>query len=134
MINYNELQSGDIEIARCTRISINVPLSWLMLAGGELHRDVRAARVLRRLFHDWSGVSARRRGGSPILMEERPHVREGGHPRREQGRPGSQSTGIDRRYVFFLSLTPIIDVSLATSFVRMVYEDTREWKFLRVFN
>lgn len=72
-----------------------------MLAGGELHRDVRAARILRRLFHDGSGVGARRRGGPSILMEERPYVREGGHSRRQQGRPGSQSTGIDRRYGFF---------------------------------
>lgn len=38
-------------------------------------------------------------------------------------------------FFFFFSVpTPIIDVSLATSFVGMVYEDTREWKFLRILN
>jgi len=67
-----------------------------MLAAGKLHLDVRAARVLRRLLHNRSSVGARRRGSSPILMAERSRIREGGHPRGEQGRPRSQPIGIDR--------------------------------------
>lgn len=39
-------------------------------------------------------------------MEERSHVRESGHSRREQGRPRSQSTGIDRRYGIFSQSDP----------------------------
>lgn len=63
--------------------------SWLMLTAGKLHRDVRAARILRRLFYDRSGIGTRCRGGSPVLVAERSRVREGSHSRGEQDRPGS---------------------------------------------
>lgn len=81
-----------------------------MLAAGKLHRDVRAARVLRRLFDDGSPVGARRRRGSPLVVAKRSRVREGSDPRRKQDRPCAQPIGIDRRYdskfLFFFSPRP----------------------------
>jgi len=76
---------------------VNAPAFSLLFAAGKLHLDVQAARVLRRLLDDRPDIGAHRRGGPAVPVAERSRIREGGHSRGQQGRPGSQPAGIDRR-------------------------------------
>lgn len=71
--------------------------SFSIFTAGKLYIYVRAARILRRLLDDRPFVGPRRRGSAAEPLEERPHTSPGGHSRREQSRPRSQSSRLDRR-------------------------------------
>lgn len=62
------------------------------VTAGELHSDVRATRLLRRLLDDRSLVGSRRRGSTAGPLAKRPHTCQSCHPRRQQGRPRAQSS------------------------------------------
>ena len=66
-------------------------------AARNLHKHVRATRLLRRLFDDRSGFGTR--GGTSFAntLAQRLRIGSSGNPGWEQSRPRSQSIGLHRR-------------------------------------
>ena len=73
------------------------PILLSSFTAGAVHIDVRAARLLRRLLDDGPGLGADRRGGAADPLAQRSYTRPCRHPRRQQNRPGAQSTRVYRR-------------------------------------